>query len=335
MNDTLFVVGMAIGFCLVAALGHLSYTRRWAWWVFNGILWLFILGCLGLAGLLGLFFGIGLFTPGIFNQVDPRSLDALACMAGAMTLTGLLGILLMIPSTRGLVFRWFPGNPNSPLHRMAILACVLVIAANGSLLLMLTPERILEMVRNNKDFIPSMLLMQGVLLLTTFVGVGLGITKNWQQTVARLGLVRLTPRGIGLCVAGSLVLFAVITLTNSFILQHFFPETNQYGEEMARMLKLRLDLPIALLVFFCLSLVIGTREELFFRGLLQPAVGTWLSSALFAVIHVQYGLSPLMLVIFAMGVFFSAVRQRYGVTACILMHALYDFYHFAQVQALT
>ncbi|MBK6432580.1 MAG: CPBP family intramembrane metalloprotease [Anaerolineae bacterium] len=57
-----------------------------------------------------------------------------------------------------------------------------------------------------------------------------------------------------------------------------------------------------------------------FRGALQPRFGLILTSFLFAVIHVQYGLSPAVVQVFVLGLVLGIIRQRGNLTmsiACI------------------
>jgi membrane protease YdiL (CAAX protease family) len=74
-----------------------------------------------------------------------------------------------------------------------------------------------------------------------------------------------------------------------------------------------------------LALATGIGEELLFRGAIQPAFGLIPTAALFAIAHLQYDLSPLMLFIFILGIILGIIRQRYGTTVAILIHFGYNF----------
>jgi len=69
-------------------------------------------------------------------------------------------------------------------------------------------------------------------------------------------------------------------------------------------------------------------EEIFFRGALQPIFGLWVSSALFTLVHAQYGLSPELLILFFVSIGFGLLRMRFNTTAAIIAHASYNFAPF-------
>lgn len=75
-------------------------------------------------------------------------------------------------------------------------------------------------------------------------------------------------------------------------------------------------------------LIIGVAmvvEEAFFRAFLQPRVGLWLSSALFAVSHWSYGLPFLVLGVFIVSLFFGWLFARTGsLLPPMLAHGLFN-----------
>jgi membrane protease YdiL (CAAX protease family) len=75
-------------------------------------------------------------------------------------------------------------------------------------------------------------------------------------------------------------------------------------------------------LLFGLSAGIG--EELVFRGLIQIRFGIVLTALLFMATHVQYGITFINLGIFAIGLLLGLERKRYGLSACILTHAMVD-----------
>jgi membrane protease YdiL (CAAX protease family) len=68
-----------------------------------------------------------------------------------------------------------------------------------------------------------------------------------------------------------------------------------------------------------------TVEEAFFRGFLQPRLGLWVSSILFALAHASYGL-PLMIVsVLTISVLIGrAFEQRGRLVPCIVAHGVFD-----------
>ena len=74
-----------------------------------------------------------------------------------------------------------------------------------------------------------------------------------------------------------------------------------------------------------LAAAAGLSEELLFRGALQPIFGIVPTSLIFAVSHVQYGLSPATLTVFLLSVVLGIIRKRSNTTVAILVHAGYNF----------
>ena len=77
--------------------------------------------------------------------------------------------------------------------------------------------------------------------------------------------------------------------------------------------------------WFLLAAAAGLGEELLFRGALQPIFGLIPTSIIFAVSHVQYGLTPATLAIFLLSLILGIIRQRSNTTVAILVHAGYNF----------
>jgi len=77
--------------------------------------------------------------------------------------------------------------------------------------------------------------------------------------------------------------------------------------------------------WFLLAAAAGLGEELLFRGALQPIFGILPTSLIFAVSHVQYGLTPATVAIFLLAVILGIIRKRSNTTVAILVHAGYNF----------
>jgi membrane protease YdiL (CAAX protease family) len=72
-----------------------------------------------------------------------------------------------------------------------------------------------------------------------------------------------------------------------------------------------------------LGLSAGIGEEITLRGALQPRLGLFWTSLLFAVLHVQYSWFGIA-VIFAIGVILGVIRNRTNTTVAMAIHTLYD-----------
>lgn len=84
-----------------------------------------------------------------------------------------------------------------------------------------------------------------------------------------------------------------------------------------------------------ISVLVGIAEEALFRAALQPLLGLWAASLLFAVVHVNYaslrgpGASRLLSLlalstVFVLGLCLGIVFERLGLAAAIATHATYD-----------
>ena len=80
-----------------------------------------------------------------------------------------------------------------------------------------------------------------------------------------------------------------------------------------------------ILLRLAIALSAGIVEETFFRGFLQPRIGIFASTALFAMAHLSYD-QPLMLVgITLLSLFYGAlVKWRQNVVAAVVAHFLFD-----------
>lgn len=76
---------------------------------------------------------------------------------------------------------------------------------------------------------------------------------------------------------------------------------------------------------FAVSLSAGAVEETFFRGLLQPRIGAFLSTLFFVLAHLSYD-SPFLLVgVALLSVFYAVVvRLRQSILAAAVAHAAFD-----------
>ena len=167
----------------------------------------------------------------------------------------------------------------------------------------------------------SNLLMTALAYLAlSLLGTGWRLRRDLDSILRRLGL-RLPTRRDGLAgLAAGMMIFGCMMLAANFI-----PSTEN-GHSDARLLFdiVQVSLPAALIV----AILSSAGEEVFFRGALQPVFGLWVSSALFTVIHAQYGLSPELLILFFVSIGFGLVRKRFNTTTAIVAHASYNFAPF-------
>ena len=153
------------------------------------------------------------------------------------------------------------------------------------------------------------------------LGAGWGQRRDWRAVLQRLGLRRPTRHDwLAGLVLGSLLSVGMIL---AMIALRSLGSADAAGARPLIDL-LQDSLPAALIV----AILAATGEEILFRGALQPVFGLCISSIFFALIHVQYGLSPALLVLFFVGAGFGLVRMRFSTTAAIICHATYNFFPF-------
>jgi membrane protease YdiL (CAAX protease family) len=103
-------------------------------------------------------------------------------------------------------------------------------------------------------------------------------------------------------------------------LQHrWFPELWEGDQRTSRLIAGGLGLGGSIL----LGVSAGIGEELAVRGALQPRLGLWLTSLLFASLHVHYSWFG-MATIAVLGLLLGVIRNRTSTSVAILVHSLYD-----------
>ena len=153
------------------------------------------------------------------------------------------------------------------------------------------------------------------------LGAGWRIRRDWRGVLRRLGLSKPTVGDCGAGLVFGALIFLGMTLASS-ALHAAGPGDPSGARPLFDIVKV--SLPAALLV----AILAGTGEEILFRGALQPVFGLVVSSLLFTFVHVQYGLSPALLILFFVSLGLGLVRRRYNTTAAIIAHATYNFLPF-------
>ncbi len=77
-------------------------------------------------------------------------------------------------------------------------------------------------------------------------------------------------------------------------------------------------------MFPIFAVMAGIGEETLFRGALQPRFGIVVTAALFAFVHVQYGVTPILGMVFVHGLAYGLIRRHLNTTTAVLAHAYYD-----------
>ena len=162
-------------------------------------------------------------------------------------------------------------------------------------------------------------------VIVAAAGVGLFVTRDWRGALARLGFGAISIKQVGV-----VVLFIVGAVAASIGADRLFaalqPDLYQtVGKLSETMFGSQGMSPVSAILFALLiGLGAGLGEESLFRGAVQPKLGIVLTSVLFASMHVQYGLSILLIFIFLLAVGLGLLRRHINTTAAFLAHAGYN-----------
>jgi membrane protease YdiL (CAAX protease family) len=165
------------------------------------------------------------------------------------------------------------------------------------------------------------LLLQVILFVgLAFITVGTGIYRTLRQAVDRLGLRPISMVGIVVAAAsviGMLFISGTAGLITEWLQPDLVDDLNEVTDTMTSDVQ---NVPGAV----ALGLSAGIGEELLMRGAIQPRFGMVLTSVFFALLHTQYGLTFVLVGLFAISMVLGWLRNRYGTIAPIIAHALFN-----------
>jgi membrane protease YdiL (CAAX protease family) len=218
-------------------------------------------------------------------------------------------------------------NPESSVHTVAIVLALLMISFTfGQLVVAGGLTGLAESVELTGVSIGAELFTAALMIAAAFLGIGLAIRRTLEQSLVRLSL-RLPNRadvlwgvGVGLGLFGALIVMAEIW--TRLVPPDQIEQQSAAAEQIASAFN---TLPLA----FLLSLAAAVSEEILFRGALQPVFGLVGTSIFFALLHVQYSLTPATIIIFVVGLGLGMLRQRQSTSAAIIAHFVYNFVQLA------
>lgn len=304
-------------FLVPAAVAQFEKRERWPKLVTYGLLAALNLGFLGIAAFALLNAWLASYAPDLF-PADSLSSNWLG-VAVATFLTALAACLPLLPAVRRGVSRFLPIDPDSAVHATALTFAVYQIG------LSLAQMALIGDLENLTEAGLSLtiwdIVLTGVpLTLFALIGVGLFIRRDGRGTLERLGLRRLGGRHV-LAAVGITLLFLALDYGVNLLWEQIDPAGYDLLDRVTQNLFGGL---ITVGGALALGLSAGISEELLFRGAVQPRLGLLLTSALFALGHLQYGLTLATLEVFVIGLVLGLVRNRANTTVCILIHASYN-----------
>lgn len=214
-------------------------------------------------------------------------------------------------------------NPESSVHNVAIvLALAFLSLSIGQLILSGGVAGLAQDIETGGISTGLLLFQTALLIALAFLGVGMAIRRDLTGSLARLGLRLPTPQdvswGVGMGIFLYLVLLILAAIWAVIVSPEQMEQQSAASEQIAQAFS---TIPLALLV----SASAAISEEILFRGALQPVFGLALSSVFFALVHMQYALTPATIIIFVVSLGLGWLRQRQSTSAAIIAHFVYNF----------
>ncbi|MEJ2749598.1 MAG: CPBP family intramembrane metalloprotease [Anaerolineae bacterium] len=248
-----------------------------------------------------------------------RSLPNQVAYGGVLVGIAVWDVLACLRPLRRWLARWIPLDPTSPVHTLALVMSGILA---GSTILTLTQGG-LEGLAETAVSTPliDFLFQQLLFVLLAFLGVGLLVRRGPAALIKRLGLerpswaqIRLGLRWIAILVFIQWAVGMIWTLAN--------PDQSKLVEGISNVLLGNFD---TVGEWFAVALGAGIGEEILFRGAMQPVLGLWFTSIIFAIAHIQYGFTLASLLIIVISAALGYIRRRTNTTVAIFVHAGYDF----------
>jgi CAAX protease family protein len=237
----------------------------------------------------------------------------------SLVLMGLWGFVVSLPSVRRLLARLLPLDADSCVHALALVLAGYLV---GNTVFSLTQGGLEELAATAVSAsIYEILLMQTIFAAMALLGVGLYTRRSPGETSQRLGLDQPTSRQLLVGIMWIMVLVFMQAIAGAVWM---LMDSSQ--AELLEGISSELFGDIDTIVeWILLAAATGIGEELLFRGALQPVFGIGVTSLLFATAHIQYGITPITLVVFVIGIILGLIRRQYNTTTSIFVHSGYNF----------
>lgn len=260
-----------------------------------------------------LLFGI----PGVLLVIFGLALSVAGWDDGPTLLVIGLGLSLPLAKpVRRFMASLTPMDADSPVDMAGLSVMLTGIGLLGVLFLRAPePEENVTAV-NLADLIVQVLFFFGL----AYVVVGAGFHRTIREATARLGITWPTPQTIAIAVGFTFLGF-IINGTAGVLTEVFQPDVADEIDRVTEELTADVQNPLGAVV---LGLSAGIGEEILMRGAVQPRFGILLTSILFALLHVQYGLAFVLVGLFLTGVMLGVERRYFGTTTAIMTHALFN-----------
>lgn len=281
---------------------------------------------MALLALLFLFFGgltLAVGLSGLYHA--PQMIG----VGGLLFSLGMLGVLLLIPVVRRLIATHLleKFNPASWPHAWQLFLFGLTTLFSAFFLTILyDPYAMIEALRS----IPSLPILAAVnamvFVLFSYLVLGAGARTSWKAVGEEMGLTRIAPKTIWVMLGLALVLVVIVHFAEQLLMPLVQPDMQLALKQIGEAMQARGPAAQIAGSALVIGLSAGIGEEILFRGAMQPMFGLVPTAMLFALIHLHYGPTVLLLILFGLGLVLGWVRKRYNTTAAIIVHAGFDFF---------
>jgi hypothetical protein len=292
-------------FLVPVIVAQFAEKQRWAQAVTYVLLIVTNVALLGLAGLALILALASYFEPDLV-AVGAWEVNWVAVTAACL-LTGLLAFVPLLPGVRRWIARWLSIDPESMVHTTALVYAVYWVGLSlGQMALIGDLENLAQV---ELSLTVWDVLLNGIpLLLFAVIGVGWAIRRGGRATLERLGIFKPTWKQLLVAVVVTALLLGVDFVVN-LVWQEVGPTSFEVWERVAEHLYGNLATVTG-------ALVLGLS--------VQPRLGLVLATLLFALAHLQYGLTIATLEVFLIGLALGLMRNWSNTTICVLIHAGYN-----------
>jgi hypothetical protein len=156
------------------------------------------------------------------------------------------------------------------------------------------------------------------LLALGLAAVGLGVSRGWRPTLSRLGITR--PAWWHVLLALSMSAALVLTVQWFDLLTYRLTPQAYYDIGAIDQRDAAAGLGIGLVY----ALLAGISEETLFRGAVQARFGILTTALLFAMIHIQFGVTMILAYVLMNGLAYGLLRRYLNTTTAITAHTASD-----------
>ena len=287
---------------LAAALG-LSYWAERARTDRSAIVGLYLV--FGMPGLLLAIWGVASLTFQTSNGL-------------LFLLLGLALSLPLVPSIRRALARVLPIDAASPIDMVGL--CLILAACAIFAVILINIGSSPEDLDVESVSLAELALTAVFELGLAYLAVGWLVRRDFSAATDRLA-IRWPGCKTWVIAVGFLVLSYAGSAVGSVLTEIYQPDLADQINSVTDEMTTDVQNPVGAVI---LGASAGIGEEALLRGAIQPRFGVFLTAALFALLHSQYGLSFVIVGLFLVGVVLGLERKFFGTTAAMITHAMFN-----------